>query len=903
MGVGRRCFLLVTAVVIGGCAARPAAQVVVREAQSQSALGWTGRANLTLDQISPMDKLQLPATVPADRPPIEALVLYSQSRDATVRGDPQAAISALQQAIVLDPYRFALRYDLGWAYVNANENDQRAIVSFEKAASLEPNHIDVQTELGRLYLTRNDLPAAIAHLRLATQTSEYSSDDGKAAVADFFLGRALKDAGYDRAALNQYGVLVARFEHPSLSLQQNGDLSYLLDRPDSLFVEIGELLEKHREYAEAIESFKPAVDRQPDNFDLQARYARDLAMDGQREAALKTSVELIVRNRASAASLGVLKDVCRGLNLPNGVMTTLQKLNQDRPGDQAVLFALVDTLVARHRAEEAQNLLETAWGKSPTDIPITRRLFSMDKQNDAVPAAAKMLIHALAVNPDALQNYLPLWAELLRPGLPNRLTLGSIASMKVPVSDEAARQYWLALTAEDQGRPSLQRQALEASTRIKPPFAPAFRELLILDWSQVEWSNEQKIRASDQLSGQAKEEGDAALAAELVGRSLVKQGKWSLAVDQFTQAVRLGGRSAELILAGSNASRGPGRDPKYEQLLWALVSDRPWFEDGYTALFQYYISAEPPATEQAMKVLSTWLASDPQSMGARLAQADVDIREGQTREVEQELSRLFQDDPDDPEVFRLMLRYYTQAGRVNDLISKLEDQRASQPRDTDVVGRLVLLYAQQKRNAEASRLLDSTRVAVADDADLLYSLASLYQELNQKQTAEDVLQQVVQLDPSHAGACNDLGFDWADQGKNLARAEALIRAAVAAEPDNESFLDSLGWVLYKRGKFDEARQYLQQAIGPAALPDPVVLDHLGDTLYRLSRTDDAYKAWQQSLKGLGDSDAARDDLRQLRLHLMQKIQQAEAKKPVDVAAIPGQLSVVSGPLSGPATHD
>jgi tetratricopeptide (TPR) repeat protein len=898
MGVVRRCLLVIAAVVVAGCAAHPKQEP---PPPAQSALGWSGRANFTLEQIGPEPHLEAPATVPVGRPPIEALVLYSQSRDATVRGDSPAAIDALERAIMLDPYRFALRYDLGWAYVNANVADENAISAFEKAAIIEPNHVDLQAELGRLYLARNNFQLAIAHLRLATLTSEYSTDDGKAAVVDFLLGRALKDAGYDRAALNQYSILVKRFEHPSLALQQNGELSYLLDRPDSLFVEIGELLEKHGQYADAIRSFKPAVDRQPDNFDLQSRYARDLARDGQADAALDKSVQIIVRSRASAASLGVLKDVCLGLNLPNGVVTTLRKLSEDRPDDRAVLFALVDTLVARHRGDEAQQLLQTAWQKSPADIPLTRRLFAIDKQNDAVPAAANLLIHALAVNPDAQQNYFPLWAELLRPGLQHRLTLAGLSSMKVSAEDRAAWEYWISLTAEDQGRPSLERSALEASAKIKPPFAPAFRALVIHYWSRAEWSDAQKISASDQLADQAKTEGDAALGAELAGRSLVKQAKWSLSVDEFTRSVRLGGRSAELILAGANASRGPRRDSRYEQLLWSLISDRPWFEDGYTSLFQYYASAEPPATEQAMKVLSTWLASDPQSTGARLAQADVDVREGQTREAEQEITRLFQDDPDDVDVFRLMLRFYTQAGRLNELINKLEDQRAGHPRDTDVVARLVLLYTQQKRNAEASRLLDSTRSAVADDADLLYSLASLYEELNQKQTAEDVLQQVVQLDPTHAGACNDLGFDWADQGKNLARAEVLIRAAVTAEPDNESFLDSLGWVLYKRGKFDEARQYLQQAIGPAAFPDPVVLDHLGDTLYRLSKTDDAYKAWQQSLKGLGES--TRDDLKQLRLHLLQKIQQAEAKKPVDVAGIPGQLSVVSGPLSGPATHN
>jgi Tfp pilus assembly protein PilF len=144
----------------------------------------------------------------------------------------------------------------------------------------------------------------------------------------------------------------------------------------------------------------------------------------------------------------------------------------------------------------------------------------------------------------------------------------------------------------------------------------------------------------------------------------------------------------------------------------------------------------------------------------------------------------------------------------------------------------------------------------------------------------DLLQQIVALDPGHPGACNDLGFEWADHGKNLAQAESLIRKAVLAEPDNAAFLDSLGWVLYKRGRFDEAQKYLDQAVGPSAFPDPVVLDHLGDTLYRLNKPDDAKQVWQRSLQGIGDQDTVRDDLKQLRLQLLQKIKAIEAKKPV-----------------------
>jgi len=180
-------------------------------------------------------------------------------------------------------------------------------------------------------------------------------------------------------------------------------------------------------------------------------------------------------------------------------------------------------------------------------------------------------------------------------------------------------------------------------------------------------------------------------------------------------------------------------------------------------------------------------------------------------------------------------------------------------------------------------VLDATRTAVAGDSDLMYYVGALYARIEQKDAQEKILQEIVQRDPAYAPASNDLGYTWADRGENLVRAEELIRNAVKAEPDNQSYLDSLGWVLYKRGKFQEARKHLDEAIAPASLPDPVVLDHLGDVLYRLGQRDQAIKQWKRSEQRLGQTISEREDLKQLKLQLQQKLKQAESNQPVTVA--------------------
>jgi len=280
--------------------------------------------------------------------------------------------------------------------------------------------------------------------------------------------------------------------------------------------------------------------------------------------------------------------------------------------------------------------------------------------------------------------------------------------------------------------------------------------------------------------------------------------------------------------------------------------------------------------------LQTWLSADPSNVQAQLLQAMLLIRTEHPEEAEKILTRLFDAHPDDPQVLSALHQLYTQTGRLDQYIDRLEQQRAQHPDNRNAVEQLVEIYAAQSRLADATRVLDAMRTAVANDPDLLYYVANLYGRIGQQQTTEEILQQVLHLDPTHAPANNDLGYFWTDQGKNLSKAESMIRQAMQAEPDNQSFLDSLGWVLYKRGRFEEAKHYFEQAIGAAARPDPVVLDHLGDALYRLHQPAEAIQQWQRCLDRLADTPQ-REELKTLRLKLQQKLKQAQNGEAVDVA--------------------
>jgi tetratricopeptide (TPR) repeat protein len=836
-------------------------------------------AYLPLDQIEPVVTLPAPATAPSTAPaPLDAIDYFAKGHAALLRGDRNTATNLLEKAVSVDPDSPEIYEELGKAY----GAQDKALAAYEKAAALDPDNLSLQEKLGRQYLIKNRLDDALRHLRLALQTTEYSQDNESAAVVDFFLARTLQRKGYDRAALDQYASLVKRLDNPVISARSNPELLGLLSQPEVLYAQIGELYEKHAEYDQAVRAYELAVERAPDSFDFQSRLTRTLSLDGQTDEAEKRAQSLVTRFRASPDSLKLLRETYQKAGHENRLIDVLADLRKARPTDQSLLFALADAYTQAGRASEAETLLLDRATRTDADLEIIQRLFAMYTDRDNVEGAVRLLVTALARNPDSLREIAPLWTELLKPSRRSRVRLPLLQHLKVEPWAEASRLFWVSRVADLWNRDALARSALEQGANVKPAFPPIYRSLLAEDWARPDWDDNQKIAETGKLIKTVRDQGNEPLATELEGLSLLHQkNKIQQAVETFAQSIKLGNKSPDLQLTYAIAIRRSGEAAKSEQLLWKIVSDNPTYEDAYVELFRGYFDDNDPA--KAINVLAKWLTADPTNVHARLLRARVMAGGPRSDSAEAELLALFHDQPQNAEVLATLRQFYTDAHRLEEFISKLEEERKAHPDNREAVEQLVDIYYTQKRLPEALRVLDAARDAVATDPDLLYYVAHLYGRINQKDTEEQLLKKVVELDPKNAPASNDLGYGWADEGKNLARAEDLIRVAVAAEPDNQSFLDSLGWVLYKRGKFPEALTCFEKAIGPATRPDPVVLDHMGDVLYRLSKQDQAVKQWKRAQERLKQMVSDREDLKKLRLQLMQKVRQQEQGQPVEVA--------------------
>jgi tetratricopeptide (TPR) repeat protein len=890
--LSRLVVLLAAAILVGCSAARqapPAPAENVAESRPVTRPAPLGRRALVpLEQVGPQVKLEAPATQPDEPPPVEALHLFAKAHIEELEENIPAAIELMKKAVALDPTSFDLHYTLGQLYLGQAAYHNDSIHELEQAAAIEPDHLELQTDLGRQYLAKNDAATALTYFRLAMQTSGYQARDPQSVIVDFFLAGSLEKLGYDQAALTAYQQLAAKLHSPTMALRMDRQTQVLLEHQGALSAQIAELLQKLERYGEAAAAYHEAVQSDPGNFELRVHECRALIEAGKTEQAAAAATECVMKLGATPQSLDLLREVYRSFGRDADAVDALTRMYRQHPNQRSLLYALADLMVSAGRADQADKLLGEAAQKKLADGAILARRFEIRRAAGDVKGAAKLLIETSAEHPELSSDIAPLWAKLTIPGAAGRLRIAAIQGLAVSARSGAAKLFWLSRAQRGAHRDAAARLALEQAVNLKPPFAPAFRDLVDVLWSDPDVDAKAKADACQQLADRAAGGGDAALAAEVSGQSLLHQNEPAKAAQRFAAAIKAGGKSPDLLLARAQALRAAGDNGGFESLMWKLISDWPTLRDPYLELYAYYLQAG--SNSQAQSVLSAWLAGDPRSPLARELQARDEIRAGHLEAADRIYARLLNENADDPELLESVGQYYRQTDRINDYLKRLENLRAKQPKNLTLAIALAETDGIANRNADASRVLDETRKSAADDADVLYILSGLYAKTGQTQTAQQVLADVLKLDPSHAGASNDLGYSLAEDGKNLSHAESLIRQAIALEPHNASFLDSMGWVLYKLGRFAEARRYLDRAIGPPqsaaeSEADPVVLDHRGDVLYRLGERDAAAMDWKKAAEKIADAKSGRDDLRDLRLQLLEKQKQLSAGQTVKVAPV------------------
>mgnify|MGYP001323378769 CR=1 FL=1 len=147
------------------------------------------------------------------------------------------------------------------------------------------------------------------------------------------------------------------------------------------------------------------------------------------------------------------------------------------------------------------------------------------------------------------------------------------------------------------------------------------------------------------------------------------------------------------------------------------------------------------------------------------------------------------------------------------------------------------------------------------DAELRFSYAVALHQTGDIDGFTEEIKTVLELDPNHAPALNYMGYEWAQRGENLDRAEILLNRALKERPGHPAYLDSLGWILYRRGRFEQALGLFRRSL--QRLPnEPEILLHMACTLRQLKKYRSALSFYEKAMRLEQNADRKKDHERE-----------------------------------------
>jgi tetratricopeptide (TPR) repeat protein len=217
-------------------------------------------------------------------------------------------------------------------------------------------------------------------------------------------------------------------------------------------------------------------------------------------------------------------------------------------------------------------------------------------------------------------------------------------------------------------------------------------------------------------------------------------------------------------------------------------------------------------------------------------------------------------DPNDSDALVQLAVVLSQTGKVDESVDMLKAAAAKDQANPQFTLMLGSILSQASRHEEALAIFKGLLEKFPNNDKVVKlvrsNLSIVYVNMGDYAKGEAELESLLEQDPDDAGVNNDLGYLYADQGKNLEKAEAMIRKAIQEDGENNAYLDSLGWVLFKRGKAKEAVEPLEKAAkgsSEKSASDATIFEHLGDVYFELRETAKAKAAWTSAEKAASKS--------------------------------------------------
>ncbi len=653
-------------------------------------------------------------------------------------------------------------------------------------------------------------------------------------------------------------------------------------------------LEQQRRLTEAVRVLEKALEKDPESVAILRRLARLCFAQGRLKPAIDYSKRVVEIDPNDAATLQLLSDhyqrrddLAAAEAILNGVLNN-PKLEKTSPAFLLAHSDLGDLYTGRpgHAVKAADAYAKVFEGldtkaASRLSVADQRRILSEDeaktyqKFGDAFARAKRFELAIKAYRRGLVY-------EPEHPGLPRKIALALLKSGKAPEAlavlepllkapkaapvaekvepgDEAADDaddrppadtdlfdlLEQVLKAMDRGAEIIPR--LEKAAKVEPNNVP------------LQYALAQRLRDAGEaaradtvykalLARQPDPQGFAAR-----GESLRKQGKNEELLKLFEEAL-----APEKQPAGLESVK-----PQIE----SIVND-PAYADALLADGIKLLEADPPGLGRGGRIALAFIAGKLKKPDAVLALARLAVknepsaqtylelvqaqaRAGKFEEAAATLETMLEKFPEQKDAAKVVYlgRLHLQGGDLEAALKAARDALVLEPEEFDAQNLVGITLGRLNKFDEAIAHYKGLMERYPNNDAVTHlarsGLSNIYVSMDEFDKSEAELEALLVKEPDDPGINNDLGYLYADRGKDLEKAEGMIRKAVEEDPENAAYLDSLGWVLFKRGKLKEAIEPLEKA-AKGNLGDATIHDHLGDVYFRLQEFARARASWEKA---------------------------------------------------------
>jgi tetratricopeptide (TPR) repeat protein len=204
-----------------------------------------------------------------------------------------------------------------------------------------------------------------------------------------------------------------------------------------------------------------------------------------------------------------------------------------------------------------------------------------------------------------------------------------------------------------------------------------------------------------------------------------------------------------------------------------------------------------------------------------------------------------------PNSYILVAQSLLQQGKANDAVKTCLQATGGSPSAAAATALAQILSSGKTVDSDldrqASRAIDQALDADRGNIDLLLSTAVLRITRNESDEAIRLFRRVVEIQPNHVLALNNLATMLAERQDQLSDAKKYIERAISASGRQPALLDTLGTILLRSHQYKPAIAALEEAVAGTA-SDPRYYFHLAAAYDGDKRASEAQRALRTAME-------------------------------------------------------